>query len=75
MSFTGAMVSLLRGRQFIYDDASADGGLSRTRRASSPVPSKVTTTINGTNGSVPAQRLTRGTPAPVPGTGRVARPD
>ena len=29
MSFIGAMVSLLRGRQFIYDDASAGGGLPR----------------------------------------------
>jgi hypothetical protein len=70
------MVSLLRGRQFIYDDASVDGGLPLTRRASSRVPSEVTATISGTNGSVPAQRPTPGTSAPVPGTGgRAARPD
>jgi hypothetical protein len=74
MSFIGAMVSLLRGRQFIYDDASAGGGLPLTRRASSPAPPKVKATISGTNGSVPAQRRTPGTSAPVPGTGGVARP-
>jgi hypothetical protein len=73
MSFIGAMVSLLRGRQFIYDDSSADGGLPRTRRAtSSAAPPKVTTTINGT---APAPRLAPDTPAPVPGTGSAARPD
>jgi MFS family permease len=75
MSFIGAMVSLLRGRQFIYDDSSADGGLPRTRRASSAAPEKVTTTINGTNGTAPAPRLAPDTPAPVPGTGSAARPD
>jgi MFS family permease len=74
MSFIGAMVSLLRGRQFIYDDSSADGGLPRTRRASSPAPPKVTTTINGTNGTAPAPRLAPDTSAPVPGTGSAARP-
>jgi MFS family permease len=75
MSFIGAMVSLLRGRQFIYDDSSADGGLPRTRRASSAAPPKVTTTINGTNGTARAPRLAPDTPAPVPGTGSAPRPD
>ena len=75
MSFTGAMVSLLRGRQFIYDDASANGGLPAARRASSRAPSEVTTAINGTNGSVPAPRLTPGTSAPVPGTGSGGCPE
>jgi hypothetical protein len=75
MSFIGAMVSLLRGRQFIYDDAAADGGLPLTRRASSPAPPKITTTINGTNGSARAPRLAPDTSAPVPGTGRAAPPD
>jgi MFS family permease len=75
MSFIGAMVSLLRGRQFIYDDTAADGGLPPSRRASSPVPSQVKTTINGTNGTAPAPRLAPDTSAPVPGTGGAARPD
>jgi MFS family permease len=75
MSFIGAMVSLLRGKQFIYDEASADGGLPLTRRASSPAPSKVTTTISGTNGTAPAPRLAPDTSAPVPGTGGRGCPD
>jgi hypothetical protein len=75
MSFTGAMVSLLRGRAFIYDDASAGGGLPLARRASSPAASTIQTTINGTNGSVPAQRLTPDASAPVPGTGPGGRPE
>jgi len=75
MSFIGAMVSLLRGRQFFYDDASAGGGLPLPRRASSPAASTVKTTINGTNGSVPAQRLTPDTSAPVPGPGGRGCPD
>ncbi|HEX9356380.1 MAG TPA: hypothetical protein VF933_21500, partial [Streptosporangiaceae bacterium] len=54
--FIGAMVSLLRGRQFIYDDAPAGGGLARARAASAPVPLAVKTTINGTNGTAPAPR-------------------
>ena len=68
MSFIGALVSLLRGRQFIYDDASADGGLPLTRRTPSPAAAQAKTTINSTNGSVPAQRRTPDTSAPVPGT-------
>jgi hypothetical protein len=75
MSFIGAMVSLLRGRQFIYDDTAADGGLPPSRRASSPVPLQVKTTINGTNGTAPAPRLAPDTPAPVPGTGGASCPD
>jgi hypothetical protein len=75
MSFIGAMVSLLRGRQFFYDDASANGGLPQPRRAPSPAPSQVKTTINGTNGTAPVPSLAPGTSAPVPGTGGAARPD
>ena len=75
MSFIGAMVSLLRGRQFFYDDASANGGLPQPRRAPSAAPSQVKTTINGTNGTAPVPRLAPGTSAPVPGTSGAARPD
>ncbi len=76
MSFIGAMVSLLRGKQFFYDDAAAAGaGLPQPAQLSSPAPSPVRTTINGTNGSAPAPRLAPDTSAPVPGTGGAARPD
>ncbi|MGO9216744.1 MAG: MFS transporter [Streptosporangiaceae bacterium] len=75
MSFIGAMVSLLRGRQFFYDDASANGGLPHPRRAPSPAPSQVKTTIYGTNGIAPVPRLAPGTSAPVPGASGAARPD
>ena len=69
MSFTGAMVSLLRGRQFFYDDAAPGGGLPRARTASSPAPPAVKTTVSGTNAAAPVPRLAPGTPAPVPGAG------
>ena len=71
MSFTGAMVSLLRGRQFFYDDASAGGGLAQA----SPAPSPARNTINGSNGTAPVPRLAPDTSAPVPGTGGAGRPD
>ncbi len=69
MSFIGAMVSLLRGRQFIYDDAAAGGGLPQPRQAPSPAPPAARTTINGTSGTAPVPRLAPDAPAPVPGTG------
>jgi MFS family permease len=76
MSFIGAMVSLLRGRQFIYDDAAAGGGLPQPARASSaPAPSPARNTIQGSNGTSPAPRLAPDTPASVPGTGGAGRPD
>ncbi|MGH3067576.1 MAG: MFS transporter [Streptosporangiaceae bacterium] len=75
MSFTGAMVSLLRGRQFIYDDAAAGGGLPQPVRASSPAPSPVKTTTQGSNGTAPAPRLAPDTSAPVPGAGGAGCPD
>jgi len=71
MSFTGAMVSLLRGRQFFYDDANAGGGLAQA----SPAPSPARNTINGSNGTAPVPRLAPDTSAPVPGTGGAGRPD
>jgi MFS family permease len=76
MSFIGAMVSLLRGRQFIYDDAAAGGGLPQPARASSaPAPSPARNTIQGSNGTSPAPRLAPDTPASVPGTGGAGCPD
>ena len=74
MSFTGAMVSLLRGRQFFYDDASPGGGLAQPAQAS-PAPSPARNTINGSNGTAPVPRLAPDTSAPVPGTGGAGRPD
>ena len=74
MSFTGAMVSLLRGRQFFYDDASAGGGLPQPAQAS-PAPAPARNTINGSNGTAPVPRLAPDTSAPVPGTGGAGRPD
>jgi hypothetical protein len=76
MSFIGAMVSLLRGRQFIYDDATAGGGLPQPARASSaPAPSPARNTIQSSNGSAPAPRLAPDTSASVPGTGGAGCPD
>jgi hypothetical protein len=76
MSFVGAMVSLLRGRQFIYDDAAADGGLPQpVRAAAAPAPSPARNTIQGSNGTAPAPRHAPDTSAPVPGTGGAGCPD
>jgi hypothetical protein len=76
MSFTGAMVSLLRGRQFFYDDAAAGGGLPQpARAAAAPAPSPARNTVQGSNGTRPAPRLAPGTSAPVPGAGGAGRAD
>jgi MFS family permease len=76
MSFIGALVSLLRGRQFFYDDATAGGGLPQPARVSSaPAPSPARNTIKGSNGTAPASRFAPDTPAQVPGTGAAGRPD
>ncbi len=76
MSFIGAMVSLLRGRQFFYDDAAAGGGLPQPARAgAAPAPSPARNTIQGSNGTAPAPRLAPDTPAPVPGAGGAGCPD
>ena len=71
MSFIGAMVSLLRGRQFFYDDATAAAAGSRSPCGSpaAPAPSPARNTIQGSNGTAPAPRLAPDTSAPVPGTG------
>jgi hypothetical protein len=76
MSFIGAMVSLLRGRQFIYDDATAGGGLPQPMRASAaPARSPAGNTIQGSNGTAPAPRLAPDSSATVPGTGGAGCPD
>jgi hypothetical protein len=76
MSFIGAMVSLLRGRQFFYDDAAGGAGLPQPARVSSaPVPSPAGNTIQGSNGTAPVPRLAPDIPAPVPGAGGAGRPD
>ena len=64
MSFIGAMVSLLRGRQFIYDDAAAGGGLPQPARAAAlPLPPPPGT---------PSRALTE--PLPPPASPRIPRP-
>ena len=76
MSFVGAMVSLLRGRQFIYDDAAAGGGLPQpARAAAAPAPSPARNTLQGSNGTAPAPRRAPDTPARVPGAGGGGRSD
>jgi MFS family permease len=75
MSFIGAMVSLLRGRQFFYDDAAAGGGLPQPVQVSSAVSSPAGNTIQGSNGTAPVPRLAPDTRARVPGTGGAGRPD
>ena len=76
MSFIGAMISLLRGRQFIYDDATAGGGLPQPARATpAPARSPARTTTQGSNGVAPAPRLAPDTSAPVPGAGGAGCPD
>jgi len=74
MSFIGAMVSLLRGRQFIYDDSSADGGLPQPRRASSRAPATVPAATSSPNGTARASHPAPDTSAPVPGTGGAGTP-
>ena len=75
MSFIGAMVSLLRGRQFFYDDASAGGGLPAGPAAPPPpLPPRSRPPSTALTDPFRAQRLAPDTPAPVPGPGGGAAP-
>ena len=64
MSFIGAMVSLLRGRQFFYDDATPAAG-SRSPRGPPPSPPRLPP-------GTPSRALTE--PAPPPASPRIPRP-
>jgi hypothetical protein len=76
MSFIGAMVSLLRGRQFIYDDATAGGGRPQPARAAAiPGAFPAKTATQGSNGVAPVPRLAPDNQASVPGAGGAGYPD
>ena len=65
MSLVGALVSLLRGRQFYYEDQPVPAGPREQVPARSPAPAE--NQIH--NGTTPAHRLTPGDPAPAAGAG------
>ncbi len=90
MSFIGAMVSLLRGKQFYYDEGSGSGAGQVADATAAPAPAAPT--ANGTSGTAngpagrerasgtrtPAPAVTERTPAPTgparTGTERTAAP-
>ncbi len=71
MSFTGAMVSLMRGKQFYYDDNAASG----LRPAGVPGAPPVPVQANGQNGNAPGHRPAPESPAPVAGAHEPASQD
>ena len=69
MSFTGAMVSLMRGRQFYYDDSTPSGLPAARVPAAAALPAQA----SGPNGTAPGHRPAPGDPPPVAGA-RAWRP-
>jgi MFS family permease len=65
MSLVGALVSLLRGRQFYYEDQPVPAGPREQVPARSPAPPE----NQPLNGNAPAHRLAPGDPAPAAGAG------
>jgi hypothetical protein len=63
MSLVGVLVSLLRGRQFYYEDGPVPAGLAEQVPARSPAPDQPP------NGNSPAHRLAPGDPARAAGAG------
>jgi MFS family permease len=71
MSVVGALVSLLRGRQFYYED----GPVPAAARAQVPARSPAVPEIQAPNENQPARRLSPGAPAPAAGAGGPRCPD
>ena len=72
MSFIGAMVSLLRGKQFYYDEGSGSGAGQVADATAAPAPAAPT--ANGTSGTANASASGHGTNASANGHERTPAP-